>query len=469
MTTNPAGHDEPAESDGELTTDVVVIGSGASGSGAALAAVRAGAKVTVLEKREVNGGSASYSAGGFWTFRAYEIFRRLAPEGDPAMQRKLFDGYPDAVRFLRSTGISVADEPNITQVGNGISHKIEIQDLLDHALQAVRDSGGGVLFQHAAKQLIFDGRTVTGVIAVRPDGTRLRVNADAVVLASGGFQGSPELRARFLGSEYDRLLIRSNPGSVGDGFRMATGVGASGSGGLSGFYGHLLAHPAAVFTPEHFRPLTQYHSAESILVNRLGDRVMDETIGDAVLAQAISRQPGASGVIVFDQHVRETTGTAEPAPGVGRVDRFAYARGHGARVAEADSLASLLDEVASWGVERERLERTVNAYSTAVADKKPFAAGVPVSPRARAPQTAPFYAVEVRAGITFTFGGIKVSPDGAVLDHDGSPVHGLYAGGADVGGISGGGYAGGLAPCFITGMWAGGSAAARAGHAQAIV
>ncbi|MEV1176869.1 FAD-binding protein, partial [Nonomuraea sp. NPDC049784] len=90
------------------------------------------------------------------------------------------------------------------------------------------------------------------------------------------------------------------------------------------------------------------------------------------------------------------------------------------------------------------------------------ARGVPVAPSARPPQTGPFYALMVQPSITFTFGGVRTNTDGAVLDHDGRPVPGLFAAGADIGGLSNYGYAGGLAPGYISGRWAGRSAAARA-------
>jgi succinate dehydrogenase/fumarate reductase flavoprotein subunit len=448
---------EPA--DRELTTDVLVVGRGASGSGAPLQALRVGARVMVLEKRAVNGGSASVSAGGFWTFEDFEAFRALAPDGDPAMQQKLVDSFPAAVEFLRSAGITVAGRPHLTQANMGISYKIEIQDLLDHALDAVRSEGGSVLLGTAARSLLWNGREVEGVIAVGAGGARLRINARSVALASGGFQGSPEILARYVGLNYDQLLLRSNPGSVGDGFRLASSVAASGTKGMSDFYGHLIASPVISFDSNEFRPLTQYHSSASILVNVRGWRIMDETIGDAVLAQVIVRQPNARGVLVFDDHVRRTDASKEPAPGVGDVDRFAYAEAKGARVACAPTLEALIDEVATWGIERAELNRTVHEYCGAIENRRPFARGVPVASTARAPQTGPYYAVDVRPAITFTFGGIRASVDGEVLDHDGVTIPGLFAGGGHVGGISGVGYAGGLAPCFIAGMWAGDSAA----------
>src|SRR5947209_18445979 len=93
--------------DHRVGTDVVVIGSGASGTGAALRALAHRVRVTVVEKQSMTGGSASLSAGGFWTFKDFRTFRRLAPQGDAALQRKLLDSYSGALGFIRDQGVDV--------------------------------------------------------------------------------------------------------------------------------------------------------------------------------------------------------------------------------------------------------------------------------------------------------------------------------------------------------------------------
>lgn len=174
------------------------------------------------------------------------------------------------------------------------------------------------------------------------------------------------------------------------------------------------------------------------------------------------------GFLIFDDHVRRHDATDEPFPGVGVVDRFERADESGARTASAGTLDELVSQLADWGVDPDALRRTLEAYAAAVAQKDLLSAGVPVAPEARPPQTPPFHAVEVQPAITFTFGGIRTSLDGEVLDHDGRPIAGLYAAGADAGGVSHGGYAGGLAPCFITGTWAGRHAAHTAAAARGV-
>lgn len=86
------------------------------------------------------------------------------------------------------------------------------------------------------------------------------VKAKVVVLATGGFQGSPSLTSRYLGQGGDNIFVRSNPGSVGDGLKLASSVGAETSRGMNTYYGHLLAAPlrAEEVDPKDFLPLAQY-------------------------------------------------------------------------------------------------------------------------------------------------------------------------------------------------------------------
>ena len=74
----------------------------------------------------------------------------------------------------------------------------------------------------------------------------------------------------------------------------------------------------------------------------------------------------------------------------------------------------------------------------------------------------PFYAIRVVAGVTFTYGGVKVDSEAQVLDRSGGPIGGLYAAGADCGGIYTRGYTGGLSMGLAFGRLAGRNAAAYA-------
>lgn len=439
--------------------DVVVVGSGLAGSAAAATAAAAGARVALLEKSAGYGGSAALSAGMLWTAPDLDAYRRRIPFGDVALAERLVADFSDAIDEMRATGARVADEPTLGIMTYGIGYSSDI----DHILRSLRDrvvaAGGVVRPSSPVCELLTDTEgSIAGVIARTPDG-RVTYRARAVVLATGGFGRDPEMLARYVGPHADRLVFRSHPGNVGDGIRLARAAGAGGSRANASFYGHLIPWPLEVFEPEHYLAYSQYYSGATLFVNLRGERFVDETLGDEIINQVVVDQPESRGVLIFDEHVHLTEARQEPFPGLGATDRFETAKAAGGLWASADTLEDLIAEVGRWGVDSRTLGSTVDAYVDAIASGATHAGAIPVSPGARAPQTGPFHALMVQPSITFTFGGVPISPAGQALDADGRAVPGLFAAGADIGGLSNVGYAGGLAPALITGRWAGGSAA----------
>lgn len=109
------------------------------------------------------------------------------------------------------------------------------------------------------------GSRIVGAVLQQTNGHQNKyvdVRAKVVIMATGGFQGSKELRARYLGPGADNLFVRSNAGSVGDGLRLSGLVGAGTSSGLATYYGHLMAAPLRRedITPKEFLLLAQYRT-----------------------------------------------------------------------------------------------------------------------------------------------------------------------------------------------------------------
>ena len=444
----------------EQAYDVVVLGSGMSGLSAGWTAAQSGARVMVLEKLPEIGGSAALSAGMFWTAPDFDAYRARIPLGEEALGRRLVADYDEALAEIRGIGVDVAAEPLRGIMTFGRGYTIAIRDLLGRLASGISAASGDVLTSARATEVL---RT--------PDGFRLTVETDdgvrhlacaSLVLATGGFPGSREKLGAAVGRNADRLIHRANRGSVGDGLDLARCLGAAASGGMATFYGHLVPSPLAAFGPAEFLPLSQYYSDYCILVNTTGRRFVDEHRGDELLNQELVFQPEARGFLIFDDRVRREHATAEPFPGLGVLDRYAAAVDAGARHAEADTLGGLLDAVSQWGLPRDTLAATLAEFAAATASGGGHAAGAPVSPAAEPPATPPFYALEVQPSVTFTFGGVRIDSDGHALDPDGRAVPGLFASGADTGGISNFGYAGGLAPAYITGRWAGPTAPPQA-------
>jgi succinate dehydrogenase/fumarate reductase flavoprotein subunit len=220
-----------------------------------------------------------------------------------------------------------------------------------------------------------------------------------LVLATGGFQGDPGLVERFVRPAAP-LRLRANPWSVGDGLRAGLEHGAGLSEGLDEFYGRNMAD--VDFGERDFVPVAQVYGRFARIFNERGEEFVDHnevSWSEIDLVQATARQPGARAWYLLDEEALDE------------------------RVRER-TIREVVDE----------------APTRTDPDELPFPA----------PERA-VVAVRVAAAITHTIGGLRVDEQARVLDEEGAPIDGLYAAGADVGGISTGGYASGLAAALVLG------------------
>ncbi|KAE8332952.1 hypothetical protein BDV39DRAFT_188996 [Aspergillus sergii] len=455
-----------------ISVDVLVCGGGMSGMACAAFAAESGAKVLVVEKQAVVGGSSNYSAGMFWAPKNYKSLRSWVPDGDPQLQAAWMNDYLPAVQWMRENGIPTAKRfDGIMTIGIGFP--IKIPDLHLHHQQRVRDNTGSRIFTNTAvvkllqEQPGVPGSRIVGAIIRRgpEDGAGAvyyEVKAQHVVLATGGFQGNSELTSMHLGQGGDNIFVRSNRGSVGDGLTLATAVGAGTSRGMNTYYGHLLAAPlrSEDVDPKDFLSLAQYQSKYCLLINERGRRFADETTGDEIVNQYLAKQDKRRGFLLFNDRTRRQHCISAPFPNAGEIDRLEKAREHGCNVASAPSLDGLAEILNQWGVDGPQALRTIEQYDriirlgdkTSTLDAPVGKAGKPPVPLVEG--EGPFFVMEVQPSITFTYGGVLIDTKGHALTPDKTPIPGLLIAGVDGGGFSNLGYAGGLALAFVTGLWA---------------
>jgi fumarate reductase flavoprotein subunit len=236
----------------------------------------------------------------------------------------------------------------------------------------------------------FDPRGLTKVLVRAAGDVRLGETTDApTILATGGFQGDAALVDEHI-QPRGRLRLRANPWSAGDGLRYACERGAHLSAGMDEFYGRNM--PDADFTEEQFVPFAQLYGRLARVFNERGEEFVEGEVSwsENDLVQATARQPGAAAWYLLDD------------------------------AALAEPTVKLKVALASTRTDPSDL---------------PFTA--PAGTR---------LAVRVRPGITHTIGGLRIDEHARVQD-----VDGLFAAGADVGGISTGGYASGLAAALVFG------------------
>ncbi len=274
---------------------------------------------------------------------------------------------------------------------------------LDDALAWLRSLGAPVVWKETRNRqtlgLRFDPEGLTAALVRAAGDVRLQSTCDEpAILATGGFQGSAELVERYIAPAAP-LPLRSNPWSAGDGLRLGLERGAALSAGMDEFYGRNMAD--VELGPDGFVPLAQLYGRKARVVDERGEDVPVDPAdwSETRLVQATARRPAASAWYVLDDEALADPDVAE------RVER---ARAAGGTVIPASDL--------------------------------PF----------QAPGGARL-GVRVRAAITNTIGGLRIDARARVLREDGTPLDGLFAAGADAGGIATGGYASGLAAALVFG------------------
>jgi succinate dehydrogenase/fumarate reductase flavoprotein subunit len=421
---------------------IVIAGGGLAGLTAALRATELGAQVTLLEKGAGPGGSFVYSSGYIWSYVDLPTFRREAPGGDAALQRLILERLGSGLTWLEGAGgvLLASETGNPLTFGARFDPERTVSALVDR-LEA---TGGEMLTDTALETLLEN--TAGRVTGVRVSSSGETHAADAVILASGGFAGDPEMVGRHIIGGPGRMRVRAHPRSTGDGFRAALQKGALASAGLDEFYGRNLPAPPADFPPERFVEVSQLYGRYAVAVNASGERYADESAdwSETALTRATAHQPGLYAWYVLDARglegrVRERTAK----------EMVEMAKSTGGTVIEAASLKELADRLAERGVPRETFLRTLEEYNAAVAGGDPCP---PRSGQAWPLRVPPFVAVKVAPSITHTVGGLAVDAGCRVLRRtDKLPIPGLYAAGVEVGGVSVGGYTSGLASALVFG------------------
>jgi tricarballylate dehydrogenase len=285
------------------------------------------------------------------------------------------------------------------------------------------------------------------------------------VLASGGFQANSEWRTRYLGPGWDLAKVRGSRFNFGDGIRMALDIGAIPWGHWSGAHAVGWELNAPAYGDLKVGDAFQKHSYPfGIMVNARGERFVDEgadfrNYTYAKYGRVVLAQPGHFAWQVFDRKVthllRDEYRIREVTKVTGRT---------------LEELAGKLD-----GVDAAQFVRTVGEYNASITKDVAFdpnakdgrrteGLDVPKSNWANTLDEGPFEAYAITCGITFTFGGLKITPEAEVLDVDQKVIPGLYACGELVGGIFYHNYPGGsgLTNGSVFGRIAGTGAGARA-------
>ncbi len=487
--------------------DVIVVGAGNAAFSAALAARESGASVVMLEAapEDEAGGNSRFTAGSmrvvydglddilklvpdlseteiettdFGSYTREQFFDDMARvtryRADPELVDRLVSDSLETLVWMREKGIRFVPiygrqafkidgrfrfwgGLTVEAVGGG-------PGLVEMWTEAARREGVEIRYGHRALDLVRDGTRVTGVRIRRRDEI-LELEGRTVVLACGGFEANAQWRTRYLGPGWDLAKVRGTRFNTGDGLRMALDIGASPCGNWSGCHAVGWEMNAPEFGDLAVGDQFQKHSYPfAVMVNATGRRFVDEgadfrNYTYARYGRVILEQPGQFAWQVFDRKVKH-------------LQRDEYRIRQVTKVT-ADTVPELAEKLE--GVDAEAFVDEIARYNAAVRQDVEFNPNVKDARRtegleidksnwANTIDTPPYEAYAVTCGVTFTFGGLRIDEEGAVLDTGHAPIRGLFAAGELVGGLFYFNYPGGsgLTSGSVFGRLAGTSAARRA-------
>lgn len=445
--------------------DLVVIGSGASGTSAALTAAKAGLSVAILEKRERTGGSSRY-AEGIGAFESSEQKARTAPEGahfpsreegyrtymtgshyraNPDVVKMMLDNSAESIDILKSMGAEFTDvtiyayeqptELYTFHRAEGLGE--HMQELY---MRACINAGVDLFTATPAKELIMHDGAVVGVQALDSKGNIMNIGCKAAVIASGGYGQNHEMLGKH--SWYGKMAPYTfhyvELENTGDGHNMAVEVGAD-------------VEEAAIMMTDcarHKSLESHVNGAGSqpvLWVNKNGVRFAGEEVAMSFLNAGITmaHQPEGQVYVIIDSDM--VTHLIENGSDVGIGDFICYGQKLTRLKTEleqdaADGLgwiANTIEDLAvKIGLDPAVFTKTVAEYND-FCDQGYDPQFFKPAKYLRPIRKAPFYAIDFGPAVEVTCGSICVNGNLQVVDKDRHPVPGLYAVGNDAYGLYG--------------------------------
>ncbi|KAI1495782.1 FAD binding domain-containing protein [Biscogniauxia marginata] len=491
--------------------DVVVVGGGNAGFSAATAAAQAGARVCLLEKAPFDeaGGNTYFTAAGYrfcfdglndllphlyhhdgakglpqdlidriemapYTrddFHA-DIMRVTKGRADPMLAKILVDNSREAVQWLIDNGARfqlsfnrqafLVDGKYKFWGGMVVNMNGQGKELFQWHLDLAKRYGVVVRFSSPVVDLVADevSNKILGVKVISEGAFKRIGTKGGVIIACGGFQASPALRAKYLGPGWDLAHVRGSKYNIGDGHKMAEKLGAQLVGNYSGC--HAVAWDGNSPRDSGNRILTNQYTKSGyplgIMLNTQGNRFVDEgfdirNFTYALYGKEILKQPQGIAFQVWDARGSKWLRKEEYADDVttnlraGTLEELADILSERGLKDKKQFLATISEF--NEACERSRFENPDRAFDPSIKDGmstqgKERSLAIGKTNWAMPLSEPPFQAVEVTCGITFTFGGLSVTAQAEVVSEaTRKPIGGLWAAGELVGNLFWDNYPGG--------------------------
>lgn len=422
--------------------DIVIVGGGGAGLSAAISASNLGAKVVLLEKMAAVGGNTLVSMGG------------INIPGSDAQKSKKIEDNPELYYNDALTGgdgennkelFKILSE-NALDTYNWLKEEIKVEfkkdelihfgghtvpraaifkgkyavELISKLRKKAENLGVEIRTGVDAKEIITKDKEVIGIKAISEGKSVKFFGSRGVIFTTGGFSGNIEMRKKYNPELDERYKTTNQSGITGDGHLMCEKLGVD------------FVHMSYIQTFPIANPLTGALSHVggsrfdgAILVNKSGERFVEELERRDVVSKSILSQTDGVGYLVWSQEIEAVANrTVENKVEVNTLKR--------------DNLfveGTLEECTKKLEINLTTLKNTINIYNSYVEkgrDEKFNRRGNLIKI-----EKGPFYIQIVAPAVHHTMGGIKINSDNEVLDIRGNIIKGLYAAGEIVGGIHG--------------------------------
>ncbi len=416
----------------DLSCETLIIGAGAGGLVAALAAHEAGQSVLVIEADAVPSGSTALSAGlipaaGTRAQQAtgiddsaelfatdiqskakgenqQDLVDRLASHSGP-----LIDWLSDTYE-LQFSVISNFDYPGHSRRRmHGLPTRSGTE-LIDALRSTCETCGIDIICERRAHRLFYQNGRIHGVSVTRPDGGIETIGCERLILACNGFGGNRELVSRFIPSIENGLWF-GHDGNRGEALLWGQEIGA-GLGHLGSYQGHgNVAHPHAILIT--WAVITE----GGVQVNCRGERFWNESQGYSEAARVVLAQPEGQAYSIFDSRIAAVAHQFED---------FKRAETAGA-IKTSDTLEGLARQ---FDLPTDTFVQTIESIPENGTDAFNRTFG-------NEPLRPPYCGVRVTGALFHTQGGLNTDEHARVLNEDGVPFPNLFACGGAACGVSG--------------------------------
>lgn len=426
----------------DVDCDIAIIGAGGAGLTAATEAASKGAKVIVFEKLSIVGGNSNFSTGGInaaYTKEQQRLGIKDSTEvffndtmiggkylNDPDLVHTLVNQSASIVEWLQSPLIG-ADLSDVGMFGGATNKRIHRpkgggaigEHLVPLLKKAALAQGAEIRLKHKVVDITSDEGKASGLRISTGEG-EYNVNANAVIIASGGFGANPDLITTYQPT-LAKFATTNHPGATGDAFSMVEKFNAA----LVQME-QIQTHPTVVVhTGIMITEAVRGNGA--ILVNHLGKRFVNEMETRDIVSNAILKSDGHTAFIIFNQNIRESLKAIEEYTTV---------------MISAQTISELAKKIE---VNPTILEDTIKKYNAYVVKKiDPDFKRNPASMENSLAE-GPYYAIEVEPAVHHTMGGLKINTKAEVINKSGQSIPGLFAAGEVTGGIHGANRLGGNA------------------------